>query len=280
MPGPGGPGHRGGLRVAGGQSRGRPDPGGRRQAVVVGRRPVLEAVRSGAAREVLVAIGSRSTPGLREVVEAAGASGVAIRQVQEERVESLTDEGPHQGVAAVVVAPKPLAEADLRGLDWGPEAVAVILDGVTDPRNIGAVARTAEAAGAEALVVRRRRGAGWSQSAMRTSAGALLHLPVAEVGNLSRALGALKGNGFWVVGLEASAPLPIHEADRPPGRVAMVLGSEGKGLSRLTRESCDELVRIDLRGRVASLNVSVAAGIGLFAYAAGEGRGARQEFPG
>jgi 23S rRNA (guanosine2251-2'-O)-methyltransferase len=240
---------------------------------------VLEAVRSGAAREVLVASGSRSTPGLREVVEAAGASGVAVRQVPSERVESLTDQGPHQGVAAVVVPPGPLSEADLRRSGWGPEAVIVVLDGVTDPQNVGAVARTAEAAGAEALVVRRRRGAGWSQAAMRASAGALLHLAVAEVGNLPRALAALKGNGFWVVGLDTGGPRTIEEADRPPGRMALVLGSEGKGLSRLTRQSCDELVRIHLRGRVASLNVSVAAGIGLFAYAARgkEERRARQE---
>jgi 23S rRNA (guanosine2251-2'-O)-methyltransferase len=248
--------------------------------VVVGRRPVLEAVRSGAAREVLVASGSRSTPALREVVEAAGASGVSVRQVPPEQVEALTDDR-HQGVAALVVPPGPLSELDLTRRDWGPEAVVLILDGVTDPQNVGALARTAEAAGAEALVVRRRRGAGWSHAALRASAGALLHLPVAEVGNLARALERLKDAGFWLVGLDARGMHSIQEAERPPGRLAMVVGSEGQGLSRLTREACDELVRIPLRGRVASLNVSVAAGIGLFGYALrgkGQERG-RQESP-
>ena len=260
--------------MARGRPRGGPASARRTQAVVVGRRPVLEAVRSGAARELLVASGSRSTSGLREVVEAAGASGVAIREVSRERVESLTEQGPHQGVAAVVVPPKPLSESELRRRDWGRSALIAVLDGVTDPQNVGAVARTAEAAGGEAILVRRRRGAGWSQSAMRASAGALLHLPVAEVGNVPRALAALKERDFWVVGLDAGGSRALEEADRPPGRMALVLGSEGKGLSRLTREACDELVRIPLRGRVASLNVSVAAGIALFAYA---GQGQEQD---
>jgi 23S rRNA (guanosine2251-2'-O)-methyltransferase len=189
-------------------------------------------------------------------------------------VESLTEQGPHQGVAAVVVPPKPLSESELRRRDWGRSALITVLDGVTDPQNVGAVARTAEAAGGEAILVRRRRGAGWSQSAMRASAGALLHLPVAEVGNVPRALAALKERDFWVVGLDAGGSRALEEADRPPGRMALVLGSEGKGLSRLTREACDELVRIPLRGRVASLNVSVAAGIALFAYA---GQGQEQD---
>jgi 23S rRNA (guanosine2251-2'-O)-methyltransferase len=263
------------------RARSRPRPRPVRQTVVVGRRPVLEAVRSGVAREVLVASGSRSTPGLREIVEAAGASGVSVLRVPPERVESLTDRGPDQGVAALVVARPPLSEADLTRRAWGPQAVVVVLDGVTDPQNVGAVARTAEGAGAEAMVVRRRRGAGWSQAALRASAGALLHLPLAEVANVARALGRLKDVGFWLVGLDAEASRTIDQEDRPPGRVALVLGSEGTGLSRLAREACDELVRIPLRGRVSSLNVSVAAGIGLFAYAGtgkNEGSG-RQEPP-
>lgn len=240
---------------------------------VVGRRPALEAVRSGRAIEVLVAQGARSTPALREVVEAAGASGVPVETVPGERIESLADGALHQSVAARVTAAPRLSEADLSSRAWGPDAIVVALDGVTDPQNLGALARTAEAAGAEALVVRRHRAAHVGSTAMKASAGALIHLPVAEVANIPRALARLKEEGFWVVGLYASAPASIF-GERPAGRLTLVLGAEGEGLSRLVRGSCDELLAIPLHGKVGSLNVSVAAGVALFAYAV---RGKEQE---
>ena len=233
---------------------------------MVGRRPALEAVRSGRAVEVLVARGARSTPGLREVVEAAGGSNVPVSTVDEERIESLADGALHQGVAARVKPAPRLGEADLASRKWGAESIVVVIDGVTDPQNLGAVARTAEAAGAEAMITRRRRAAHLDKVALKASAGALLHLPVAEVANIPRALGLLKEAGFWVVGLDESAQKSVTE-ERPEERLAMVLGAEGIGLSRLVRESCDELLAIPLRGRVASLNVSVAAGVALFSYA-------------
>jgi 23S rRNA (guanosine2251-2'-O)-methyltransferase len=235
--------------------------------VVVGRRPALEAVRAGVAQEILVAGDVRSTPGLREVAEAAGRAGIPVRTEPSETIERLAGETRHQGVVARVHAPFELSEADVRSRPWSPDAVVVVLDGVTDPGNVGAVARTAEAAGAEALILRRRRGAGMSAAAVKASAGALLHLPVASVPNLARALATLKDAGFWVVGLDEAAPAPLGEAARPEGHVALVLGSEGEGLSRLVRSSCDELLHIPMRGRVGSLNVSVAAGVALFAYA-------------
>lgn len=233
---------------------------------VVGRRPALEAVRSGRAVEVLVARGARSTPALREVVEAAGASDVPVVTVSGERIESMADGALHQGVAARVRPAGRLAEADLGSRAWGSESVVVAIDGVTDPQNLGALARTAEAAGADALITRRRRSAHLDKVALKASAGALLHLPVAEVANIPRALGLLKEAGFWVVGLDESASKTIFE-ETPAGKLAVVLGAEGSGLSRLVRESCDELLAIPLRGRVASLNVSVAAGVALFSYA-------------
>jgi 23S rRNA (guanosine2251-2'-O)-methyltransferase len=235
--------------------------------VVVGRRPALEAVRSGSAVEVLVAPGSRQTPGLRELLEAAGRAGTPVRQVSTERVEDLAGGVRHQGVAARVRLPSPLSERDLGSRPWGSDDVVLVLDGVTDPRNLGAVARTAEGAGAAAMVVRRARGGALGPTAMKASSGALLHLPVAEVPNLPRALEHLQGAGFWVVGLDAEAENRVGESRRPPGRLALVAGSEGEGLSRLVRRTCDELVSIPMRGRVPSLNVSVAAGVALFVYA-------------
>jgi 23S rRNA (guanosine2251-2'-O)-methyltransferase len=236
--------------------------------VVVGKRPVLEAVRAGAAREVLVIHGSRSTPGLRELLRAAGDAGVPVTEVPRERVEGLARGSRHQGVAARLQREaRELTEADLGGRDWPEDAVVLVLDGVTDPHNLGACARTAEAAGAAALVVRRRRGAPLSQAAVAASAGALAHLPVARVANVARSLGLLQERSFWVVGLDGGAPQTILDTSRPPGRLALVLGSEGAGLSRLVAERCDELLAIPMRGRVGSLNVSVAAGVALFGYA-------------
>lgn len=236
-------------------------------AGVVGRRPVLEAVRAGVVDEVLVAEGAHGTAGLRELLDEARAAGVPVRRVPAARVAQVAPGARHQGVAAAVRLPRPLAEQELARRRWPDDAVVLVVDGVTDPHNLGALARTAEAAGAAALVLRRRRGAGLGPSAIRASAGALLHLPVVEVPNLVRAVERLRDRGFWVVGLDAAAETKVFDARPPPGPVALVVGSEGGGLSRLVREACDEHLAIPMRGRVASLNVSVAAGIALFGYA-------------
>lgn len=233
---------------------------------VVGRRPVLEAVRAGVAHEVLVAEGVRSTEGLRDLLDEARSAGIPVRGVSLDRVAAVAAGSRHQGVAATVKVPRPMTEADLSRRRWEEDAVVLVLDGVTDPHNVGAVGRTAEAAGAAALILRRKREAGLTTTALRASAGALLHLPVAEVPNVVRALERLRDRGFWIVGLDLGGDASLFDAQPPPGPLALVVGSEGSGLSRLVRESCDELVAIPLRGRVASLNVSVAAGVALFAY--------------
>lgn len=240
----------------------------RREEVVAGRRPALEAVRSGLAREVLVAGTARRTPGLRELEEAARQSGVPLRRVPMDRLARAAGGVRHQGVVAVVGAmPARLGEVDLSARVWPSEAVVVVLDGVVDPHNVGAVARTAEAAGAAILVVRKPRGAGLGPTALRASAGALLRLPVAAVANIPRALARLKEAEFWVVGLDPDAEDDLLEAERPEGRLAVVLGSEGWGMSRLALGACDQVLRIPLRGGTGSLNVSVAAGVALFGYA-------------
>lgn len=235
--------------------------------IVPGRRPALEAVRSGAATEVLVARGSRRTAGLRDLLRDARTAGVSVEEVPRHLLDELASGARHQGVVARVRSRPALGEADLARWPWEEDAVVVVLDGVTDPHNLGACARTADAAGAAALVIRRPRGAGETPAAMRASAGALAHLPVARVANVSRALDRLKGAGFWVVGLDGRADRTIDQAVRADGRVALVLGAEGSGLSRLVAERCDELLAIPMRGRVESLNVSVAAGVALYAYA-------------
>jgi 23S rRNA (guanosine2251-2'-O)-methyltransferase len=161
------------------------------------------------------------------------------------------------------------AELDQRGLassSFDRDAMVVVLDGITDPQNLGACARSAEAAGAAMLVTRRRRAAPLSPGALRASAGALFHLPVARVANVTRALQTLQERGFHVIGLDHRARTDIHSAPSPPRPVALVVGAEDVGLSRLVRESCDELVAIPMAGRTSSLNASAALAVALFGY--------------
>jgi 23S rRNA (guanosine2251-2'-O)-methyltransferase len=201
---------------------------------------------------------------LRDLLDAADSARVPVRRVAPEVVDELAHGVRHQGVAARVRLPPPLTEQVLSRRRWANDALVLILDGVTDPHNVGALARTSEAAGAAALVLRRRRGARLNSAAVRASAGALLHLPVVEVANVVRAIERLRDRGFWVVALDAGAETVLFDQRPPPGPVAVVVGSEGHGVSRLARETCDDLVAIPLRGKVSSLNVSVAAGIALF----------------
>jgi 23S rRNA (guanosine2251-2'-O)-methyltransferase len=236
-------------------------------ATVVGRHPVLEAVRSGLARQVLVAEGAADGAALREILDAARQAGIPVSRVPSAELARLAKGTRHQQVAARSRVPPTLTEADLASGPWPDDALALVLDGVTDPHNLGAAARTAEAAGVSVLVARRHRGAGITPAAVKASAGALLEIPLAHVANVARAIGRLQEAGFWVVGLDGGAEATVDTAERPPGRLALVVGAEGAGLSRLVREACDELLAIPMRGRLASLNVSVAAGVGLYTFA-------------
>lgn len=233
--------------------------------VVAGRRAVLEAVRAGLATQVLVATSARSTQGMRELLEACTAARIEVVPTDDERLDELASD--HRGAVARVRLPATLGEREMATASFGASAIVVILDGVEDPQNLGAAARSADAAGAEMLVTRTRRSAPVTPAAVRASSGALLHVPHAEVANLPRAIERLQGVGFTVVGLDASATSSVYDLPRPPGRVAVVLGAEGEGLSRLVRERCDDLVRLPMRGRVGSLNASASLAAVLYAWA-------------
>lgn len=234
------------------------------EQVVVGRRASLEAVRAGRALEVLVAQGSRATTPLRELLEACRRAGVGVREADRRELDALGTD--HHGVVARVRPGDELGERDLASWPFGDEDVVVVLDGITDPQNLGAAARSAEAAGAAMLISRLRRAAAVTPAAVRASAGALLHLPHAQVANIPRALDRLKDGGFFVVGLDEKADRTVYGAPCPGGRVAVVLGAEGEGLSRLVRETCDTLVRLPMRGEVSSLNASASLAAALYAY--------------
>lgn len=174
----------------------------------------------------------------------------------------------HQGIVAEV---EPYPYADAAALLEPPQALVVALDEIQDPQNLGAVARSAEAAGADGLVITSRRSASVTPAAVKASAGATEHLPIARVANLARWLALAKDAGAWVYGAEANAEAPYAQTDLT-GKVVLVLGSEGTGLRRLVAERCDALISIPVRGRVASLNVAAAAAALLFEAVRQRGR--------
>lgn len=239
---------------------------GRTTMVVGGRRAVAEAIRAGRALRVVAVRGSHSSEGLRAVLDEAERNGLQVEWAARDRLDSL-GVSDHQGVVARVAAPKELDERGVRTKVFEQDAIVVVLDGIEDPQNFGACARSAEAAGASLLVVRKRRAAPITETAIRASAGALLHLPVARVPNLTRVLEHLRDRGFCVAGLDHRAEIDIHRSEAPPLPLALVVGSEGTGISRLVRESCDQLVSISMRGKTSSLNAAAALAVALFGYA-------------
>jgi 23S rRNA (guanosine2251-2'-O)-methyltransferase len=212
----------------------------------------------------MVATGT-SDEGVRAVLEEAERGRVPVERVDRAEIDRL-GLASHQGVAAFIRPVRQLDERSLADAAFSEDAIVVVLDGVMDPQNLGACARAAEGAGASMLITRERRAAPLSPAAMKASAGALIHLPVARVTNLSRALDRLKEKGFVVVGLDHRAETTIHDALLPQRPVALVVGSEGRGMSRLVRERCDALVAIPMAGRTASLNAAAALAVALFGY--------------
>ncbi len=191
--------------------------------------------------------------------------GVTVEEVDRARLDRLAGGQPrsrHQGVIASVPA-LPYAGLDEVLAGCGDEAILLVADGVEDPRNLGALVRTAAGAGARSVLIPERRAAGLSATAARAAAGAADRVPIVRAGNIATLVGTLKEAGFWVIGLDAAGSRP-WDAIEYPRRMALVVGSEGQGLRRLVRERCDEVVSIPLEAGVESLNVSVAAGICLY----------------
>jgi 23S rRNA (guanosine2251-2'-O)-methyltransferase len=228
--------------------------------------PVDAAVSQGAGRVRRLWVDrKRDDRRLRTLVEQAEAAGIAVEKVTAKALGRHLPEVRHQGVAAEVVDGDTLDESALldRLQGLGHEALIVALDGVQDPHNLGACIRSAEAAGADALIVPRDGAAGLTPTVERTAAGAAQWLPVAAVNNLARTLGELRELGLWVVGTAGDAPQTLWSADLR-GPVVLVLGGEEKGMRPGVRQRCDLVVHIPLMGRTDSLNVSVATGVCLF----------------
>ncbi len=231
---------------------------------VTGIHAVREALEAGQALDsVLIARGRRGER-IEEVVQLARRRNVPVRFEEREQVDRAAGSREHQGVVAFAAA-KPAAGLEdlLAAAKAAPPALLVLLDGIEDPHNLGAIIRTALAAGAHGIVLTERRSAGLTDAVGRASAGALAHLAVARVPNLARAMEEVKEAGCWLVGFDERAEKNLSELDLK-GPIGIVLGGEGKGLHELVRKRCDFLASIPTTGPVRSLNVSVAAGIALF----------------
>lgn len=223
---------------------------------------VEEALAAGRPLDRIIIAQGRHGERVEAIVRLAKSRGVSVRFEERHQLDRLVGNRDHQGVVALGAAKPVLGLEDLLG-EKTQHGLLILLDGVEDPHNLGAIVRTALAAGARGIVIPERRAAGLSDTVERASAGALAHLPVARVKNLARAMEEMKECGYWLVGLDERAEKNYTEADlKAP--VGIVLGSEGEGLHELTRKRCDFLVSIPTVGPVRSLNVSVAAGIMLF----------------
>lgn len=234
--------------------------------LVVGRNPVVEALRAHVpATALYLAQGIDTDDRITEAVRTAADRGIALLEVSRAELDRLSDRAVHQGVGLQVPPYAYLPFEDLvAAATEHPEApLLVALDGVTDPRNLGAVIRSAAAFGAHGLFLPQRRSAGMTATAWRTSAGAAARLPVARVTNLTRALKSCQEAGFVVVGLDADGPTGLYELEAAVGPLVVVVGSEGRGLSRLVGQTCDLRVGIPMSSQVESLNASVAAAVAL-----------------
>ncbi len=251
-------------------TRARQRPGSGDSEWVAGRNSVVEALRAGIpVTGVYVAEGAQRDGRLREAFSLAADRGVSLMEVTGGELDRMTSGAVHQGLAARIPAYEYAHPDDLLSLaaERGEPPLVVALDSVTDPRNLGAVIRSASGFGAHGVLIPERRAAGMTAAAWKTSAGAAARVPVAQTVNLVRQLKAYQQAGCMVVGLAADGEVSLPDLDLADGPLVVVVGSEGKGLSRLVSETCDLLVSVPMAGRLESLNAGVAAGVALYAIA-------------
>lgn len=229
------------------------------EQIIYGRNAVTEALLSGKTIDTVYI--QKSAKGLGKIISLAKDSGAVVKDANDEKLNTLAEGGKHGGVAAVLAAAEYVTVDELLKVaeEKGEPPFLIIADEIQDPHNLGALIRTAEAAGAHGIIIPKRRSAGLTSTVYKTSAGAVNWLKVARVSNLVETINELKKKNIWVYGAEADGE-PFYKADLS-GAVALVIGSEGFGLGRLVRESCDMILSIDMYGKVNSLNASVSGGI-------------------
>ncbi|MBI4910170.1 MAG: 23S rRNA (guanosine(2251)-2'-O)-methyltransferase RlmB [Acidobacteria bacterium] len=236
--------------------------------VIAGVHPVREALRAGRQIDRLLLAKGAGGAKLQEIIDLCRAAGVSMRYEPREALDRASNQATHQGVVAFAAAqqlPSKIALEDRA-------KCFVLLDGVEDPHNLGAIVRTAHAAGADAVLVPDRRASGVTETVIKASAGAIEHLPVLKIGNVRQEIERLKEKKFWIYGLDERGETDYDQTDYAEPCV-FVLGGEGKGLHEHVRKQCDFVVRIPMAGAIASLNVSVAAGVVLFEWRRRRGMG-------
>ena len=231
--------------------------------VLIGRNPVAEALKSGRPiNEIIVQKGAEGSIG--KILSKAKQNDVPVKFVDKAALDRIAQGGSHQGVAAFCAAHEYASMEDIcaKARELGEEPLVVILDEIEDPHNLGAILRSAECAGASGVIIPKRRGCGLTAAAAKASAGAVEYMPCVRVSNISTAIDELKKEGFWIAGCDMDGS-PYDKSDMT-GRTAIVIGNEGRGLSRLVREKCDFIISIPILGRIDSLNASNAAAVALY----------------
>lgn len=231
--------------------------------LIIGRNPVIEALKSGKQIDT-VYVDSDSGGSIGLICKMAKERDIVVKQVSSQKLDSMSDGKSHQGVIASGACAEysSVEEILAKAKEKGTDPFIIICDEIEDPHNLGAIIRTAEAAGADGVIIPKRRSASLNQTVYKTSAGAASYVPVARVSNLAAAIDELKENGVWIYGTDASGE-DYTKVDTS-GPCAIVIGSEGFGMSRLTKEKCDFLLKLPMFGQVNSLNASVAAGIFMY----------------
>ncbi len=235
--------------------------------LLIGRNPIAEALSSGRPIiKVMVAKGQTNGPAV-EIAAKAKKAGIPVQEVERKKLDYLTSGAAHQGVAALCAMKEYASVEEILQLaeDRGEAPFIIILDEIEDPHNLGAIIRSAECAGAHGVIVKKRHAAGLTYTVYKSAAGALEYVPVARVNNISDTIEALKEKNIWVYGADMNGE-DYRKTDFSGG-CALVIGNEGKGISRLVREKCDTIVSLPLKGRINSLNASVAAGILMYKIA-------------
>ncbi len=243
----------------------RPEREAGADGVIEGRNAVVEALRAGTPIDKIYLAKGETDKALGHIASTARAAGIVVVEADRRKLDFMSATKAHQGVIALAAVREYATVEDILAVarERGEPPLLVVCDEISDPHNLGAIIRTAECAGAHGVVIPKRRSAGLTSIVGKTSAGAVSYLPVARVANLPAALRDLQKQGVWIFGTAADGTTPLCEADLK-GPAAIVIGSEGSGMGRLVRESCDYLVSIPLKGRIQSLNASNAAAVLLY----------------
>ncbi|WP_124101111.1 23S rRNA (guanosine(2251)-2'-O)-methyltransferase RlmB [Ruminococcus sp. Marseille-P6503] len=241
--------------------------GGRRfdgeGSLIVGRNPVIEALKAGKLID-LIFVSSEAGGSISLICSMAGEKGIPVKQVNEQKLDGMCSGSSHQGVIAVGACAEYVEIEDILRIaaERGEDPFVIICDEIEDPHNLGAIIRTAEAAGAHGIIIPKRRSASLNHTVFKTSAGAASWLPVARVANLASAVDKLKENGVWIYGTDGGGE--DYSGVSMTGPAGLVIGSEGFGMGRLLKEKCDFLLKLPMAGKITSLNASVAAGIFMY----------------